>query len=650
MKKKQDISIYFFIASFILGFVIILYFHNTLYHGLQAQINSLPLDYASFPTQYLYWFGIVLVALPFVFIKSDIRLRIMSLLCIFFIANFGFVLWAPYGYPYGRDSQFAYQAAQNIQEEGFWIAGSGTSQSTAYSYYPAMYLIHVNISNLTGIPLSILIMFFDSVLRFMLIPIFLYLLFRKYFDKEIALICIFLYGSTLTFINFPHHENFAIIFFVGSIYLFTKVLEKNKIADKIYFLLFSCIIIISHHFTGFIYMGWLILFITVFLVFVFFSRFKKMNLNMNLKNPVFLSLLILIFFIGWNLNLAGPVTTNFSRSLVSSLNRGIQSNINSLIIEVNPETRPLIVNQSLTVQRVSEDLMVMRKTEDVKKEKIISLSNFINYYFENIPTLINSRYPGANFTFLQIFIIGTSLMLTLIFVVYGLYNFKYILTNIFLIANLVFAVCILALTFITFLTGFSFLALRIFEFASIGYIPLIAYSLQKVYQKNKWLAYFVVLSMIIIFLASQFMIRVGTIRHFYVPKDKILSDNEFFNTPGIIGAAYWSKETFDKDTSIISDKLAEDTIGAFGRANVLIYDRRLITLFFYRSTIEDSTLDEVYKRNITIFATHKYMKTNYSFYKKINFDKFENNKRINKIYNDADVQIYRTLGNENETY
>ena len=101
-----------------------------------------------------------------------------------------------------------------------------------------------------------------------------------------------------------------------------------------------------------------------------------------------------------------------------------------------------------------------------------------------------------------------------------------------------------------------YIFLRIFEFAYIGFIPLIVIGLEKI-EKHKYLNYLLPFLLVIIFIGGNVLIDGGQARYLFTDKDLLTNDNFIHETPAIFIASEFMK---DKNGGIIGDKLIYNII------------------------------------------------------------------------------------------
>lgn len=641
IKTKKNLQSLILLIPLI-GFIGICLMMLKIKEVLQVNISNLPLDMSLLPPQWLFWIFVAMIAIPFTIFPLNKKIRIASLIITLIFINSGFVLFSPYGYPYGIDSQYAYQTAKTIQDVGYWQNGVGTGGAVAYSDYPGMYLFHTLTSFLTNLPLITSFMFMQSLLRFILMPLLIYLMFRKFFDFNISILCVFLYFSCFTIINWPHHENFAIIFFFLFLYSYLLNIEKPTALIKIMVYSSALFVFMSHHFTSYLLLGWSFLFPFSFLIWDFFVKNKisqdKIKINFKFKNALTTFFMILFLFVSWNYNFTLQKDIEQSKSFLSIFHESIKTDFENIATESIYEDSGSGIKEieGENEKELESKYQLPSVNEDTASQKKFDIKNFINHKYQQIKNF-ESVIPGANFTNYQIIIILLSFIILFFFLIYGFLNLKKIMVNVFLLNNLFFSILIVSISSALLFTDLNYVPLRIFEFAYIGIIPLIAYSITSINIKYKLVRFMMPISLVIILLGGLMSTRLTTIRNFYVPQDNVLVYNDFFASPSFIESAFWFKDNLIYQ-NLLGDTLIYDTVGAFGNSNVRVYNKDLLQEFLNVTPVPEKTYEKARARNIDLVATHKYSK--YSQYKG-DKNKLEEENGLDMIYNNKSVQFFK---------
>ncbi len=619
----------------LIGLLGILLFFSYLKKILEQNIDNLPLSISYLPPQWIFWVLISCLIIPFVLFNIDLKKRIISLAITIILICFLFLFTAPYGYPHGRDSQFALQVADNIKINDFLGVGDYTGFAITYAEYPAMYLFNVIASDISGYEITSSFMIMQSLLRLLLLPLIIYLIFRKFFDVENSILCVFLYFSCFTLINWPHHENFAIIFFFFFIYTYLIYLEKPTKFRWLLTIIASLFIFVSHHFTSYLLLTWICLFpLSNYL----FCRYTKQK-NRIAKKAITLAVLILMLFFLWSFyssfNTDLKQTSNFVSMFSSSIERDLKS-VMTESIYFNITNVTILVEGGELSPRELEDILISENSSALIKKEF-SINSFIQEKKSQISEFSN-KTSKSNFSIAQLVIIIISILILGFLEVYGLiFRFKQVIVNPFLLNNLIFSISILLVSGILLFTNMFYVALRIFEFAYIGVIPLISNSIFNLSKNNKLFKKICPILLILILLGGMMSLRITTIRDYYVLEDKIVESDDTFASPSLISASMWFKERFSGD-KLLGDNLVYDTVGAFGKGDVRRYELKLLKNIFNKENIESESFKIALQKGISWIVTHKY--SAYSYYKN-NATQLSGIKEVDLDYNNQKIQFFR---------
>jgi hypothetical protein len=118
--------------------------------------------------------------------RKSARYVLPSILLLFLCQHAVFAFAHPiWGYSFNSDSINDLHVASVISEKShFELGEAGYTQRKAYSYYPMLHLFSVFLNQISGLPLSIIALFFIPFLNAMMVPIFLYYLFNEFFGLE----------------------------------------------------------------------------------------------------------------------------------------------------------------------------------------------------------------------------------------------------------------------------------------------------------------------------------------------------------------------------------------------------------------------------------------------------------------------------------
>ncbi|MHB8351772.1 MAG: hypothetical protein ACYDFT_03645 [Thermoplasmata archaeon] len=169
-------------------------------------------------TRIIFALGILLAASPFV-VTIVRRVPIQFLAPLLFLLFFLYPLFSPYGLPYDRDPVFVFQFAHTMLASGSWIPGTGvTEQAVTYSYYPGGSVFIDEASSLLSTPLAASFMWSTELFRFLIIPPIIYALTARLFGAKAAPLAVLLYVVQPSIeMNIPTQQDFAVTFFLLTI-------------------------------------------------------------------------------------------------------------------------------------------------------------------------------------------------------------------------------------------------------------------------------------------------------------------------------------------------------------------------------------------------------------------------------------------------
>jgi len=586
--------------SVIIGFLLLMYFIS-LFNNAIANSDQVPIPLNKLPSQVIYWLGILSVTLPSLFQDVNRKIRIFSVALLSVCVLLTYPLFSTtYGYPVGRDSIYSYQLCNIVYSDEHWNVSAATGIAKQYTHYPAMHIFIVTVSKITDIPLINIFAWTLPVLRLLLIPTLIFLIFREFLDEKLSLLCVFLYLTNPSLINWIHHEGFAIIFFMMSLYIAIKLMKTPTPTLIILNLIFGLILVMSHHFTAYIWLFWTA---ALFISSKIPKRFLE-GYNIDSEKYVYMSdsyiLFFLVAFLSW-----GMYVTNLD--LFSHIN--IEEILFNIFSPFSHITRPSSAGISF---RFYEKIL------------IYSAMMLLGFY-----TLV-----------------GTRKSLRMIFNKEPSYNEKFPL---FFIVNFVFSISLIVASASLWATEYYFILLRIFEFAYIGLIPVAVFGIMRISNKGGLYKNLIVpLSLIIILIGGNIMN--GGFRYYYTDRSVVSCTNPLFMIPDIYEASIWFKDNY-KGGSVLGDGLVYDALGGFGRSDVNMYNTELIHGIFGSDYINESTFYNLRANNITYIVTHRYM-TEYPSYEvsdRVYTDgqikKLEDIYYLEKIYDNEVINIYEISKN-----
>jgi hypothetical protein len=172
------------------------------------------------PTRLVFAFGILLAAAPFLATIVR-RVPLWFLVPPLVLLFFLYPIFSPFGIPYDRDPVFLYQFARTLLTSGVWSPGNGVSeQAIVYSYYPGGATFIAESASLTSIPLSSSFTWSTELFRFLVIPPIVYALTARLLNPKAAALAVLLYVVEPSIeMNVPTQQDFAVTFFLLSILL-----------------------------------------------------------------------------------------------------------------------------------------------------------------------------------------------------------------------------------------------------------------------------------------------------------------------------------------------------------------------------------------------------------------------------------------------
>lgn len=282
------------------------------------------------PSQWIYWGAVVLTVAPGIFSRN--RLAMAFGVGVFaFIQCFSYLLVAPYGIVYAIDTIYNMQLADFVMRTGSWSVGLGTGFARLYSYYPGSTLFHVALAETSGLPLSAVYLFGTGLLRFAVLPLTVYKIFRRFVGEFPTLIAVVVYLATPSYIfGFPNLQEFAIV--LGFLALYATLLApgvKSRFAlstpTMTAAVIFLATVAVSHYFTTYVFV---FLFVALGVAGALRVRRRSMtsdalsrsDVSSALKGARYCAIAFVYIFVLWSLYVSSPVdllwldvgTTNFT--------------------------------------------------------------------------------------------------------------------------------------------------------------------------------------------------------------------------------------------------------------------------------------------------------------------------------------------------
>lgn len=167
------------------------------------------------PTRIVFVAAILLTVAPFL-LTAFRRVPVTFLLLPLVLLFFLYPIFSPYGIPYSRDPVFVYQFAHTLQTTGSWTPTVGvTEQAVTYSYYPGAAVFAAEASTLTSVPLLSTFPWTTELFRLLVIPPALYALAARMFSPRAGALAVLLYTVSPSIeMNIPTQQDFAVTFFI----------------------------------------------------------------------------------------------------------------------------------------------------------------------------------------------------------------------------------------------------------------------------------------------------------------------------------------------------------------------------------------------------------------------------------------------------
>lgn len=221
---------------------------------LQKQANI-------YGNNYILWFSICLI---FIIILAEILLNYNTSIILTEIIAFSFLLHAlfiPVTGLFGSDAQYDFHLIKLINNYGWSL-----QLDSPLTAWPAHH-IFINIySEIVGISLLDAARFVPSTIS-VIVLLFLFGLTRQIYKQDcVALLCVSLFSTLYYFIffhSFPIRETFAFVILFLTLYLYVIGKERNNSIMIFLAIVNIFVLIISHHFTVFMYLLFLIVFMIV---------------------------------------------------------------------------------------------------------------------------------------------------------------------------------------------------------------------------------------------------------------------------------------------------------------------------------------------------------------------------------------------------
>ena len=201
----------------LLGFIgVALILYEFKFHPIHSSLYSLD----SVPTRILFVLSLASAAAPF-YVTTLRRVPVLYLLPPVFLIVFLYPLFSPYGLPYSRDAIYNLQFAQSILTTHTWHPLVDVSaQAQIYSYYPGGAVYNALVPSLTGFPLNQTFLWAYELLRLLVIPCAIYAFCVRLFGSRPAPLAVLFYLTVPSIeMNVPTQTDFAVLWFILAIVL-----------------------------------------------------------------------------------------------------------------------------------------------------------------------------------------------------------------------------------------------------------------------------------------------------------------------------------------------------------------------------------------------------------------------------------------------
>ena len=593
------------ISISLIGIFIVLGFHL----ALRMQIRP--------PSLWIYWIGLVLVAVPGV-LAGERKAATFSLGAFAFLQCFAYSLSSPFGLVYLRDPLYNMQLATLVQTTQTWHPAMGAGQAFAYSFYPGSNLFHVAVAFATGLPLETLYLFVTGILRFAVLPLGLARMLGRFVKPQATYIAVAIFLATPSnLFDLPHQQEFAYVFLILGLYaaLLSTTAQRGfrfAAATQVAAFILVATIAVSHAFTAYI---------TLFV----FPALAVVGLSVRSRHI--------------------PYRDQASRVVLIRTFKGLP--VTALAFTGTFLLWSVLVSSPLELawlDYASESL-----------ERLFLPRQFI------APTGSAPSGVSAGFSYTrdELAVIGAALLILLITALLGVFILRR-RTNrlsgparpaagVLLVLFLVALVPLLASTPLS-VTGGLFIPLRIFEFSLIGFAPLVGLVFAFVLARGRVRNLAVIAVLLSVLLVGGSLIQDGTPRYQYLPSSVVYSAIQTHLTTDVLRAAAWAKAHIDPTALVYGDELVQDAFG--GSAGFDIAPEHWPAFPLFNASVLSGDLNFAYGLLPgDIVVTHVYMTRTVCFtafrttpLEAFKVDKFAQNSTFAVVYADATVTIYRWNG------
>jgi hypothetical protein len=246
----------------------------------------------------IFWMTLLLmismILYQIVFLKKEYFIILFEIIIIFFILHLIFQI-GYYGLR-GNDSYTDYNFLKTILNNNHFVLGTDD-----ISGWPLMHIFSSAISMITSINPLLIAKFFPSFISSIIVISIYLLIVNIYKNEKVALFSCLIFGTIPQFISFEAlfvREAFAIYFLILFFYILYVSKQRNDYRFFILSIILIPMILLSHHFTSFM----LLILLTIFVIFSnlipFYFRNKPGNnfSKININTYYILILVVVIFY------------------------------------------------------------------------------------------------------------------------------------------------------------------------------------------------------------------------------------------------------------------------------------------------------------------------------------------------------------------
>jgi len=250
----------------------------------------------SFPVE-AYWLSFVFVIIPILidvaFGESSSKLRLVYLVSFSLMIHLQYAVVDSSPLISSLDAIADYRLTNTIIADSRWFTEAQSPLAFEYGFYPITNFVYLTFSQLTGMPLLIVVKYL-FIVKALVVPPIIYKWFKWFFDRNVSYLATVLFLASPGAILFPHKESFAVIFFFIGIYASTKF-EKTR-QYLLIGLVSTLTLIMTHHFTTYVF---LILLTSLFLGGQIIKRQKTVRVSTQFFMVSWVVFVAWITFIAW---------------------------------------------------------------------------------------------------------------------------------------------------------------------------------------------------------------------------------------------------------------------------------------------------------------------------------------------------------------